>query len=128
MTTALWCLMITALIPTLLSFTGGYLRHKELGGADNKNPRQQYAQATGVVSRVFAAQQNAWEGLILFTAALVAAFVSGVPQEQLATVSIVFVVARVLHAVFYMADRDMLRSLSYLVALGSVICIFIMGA
>ncbi|MAY36770.1 MAG: hypothetical protein CMN84_11790 [Spongiibacteraceae bacterium] len=128
MTTALWCLMITALIPTLLSFTGGYLRHKELGGADNKNPRQQYAQATGVISRVFAAQQNAWEGLILFTAALVAAFVSGVPQEQLATVSIVFVVARVLHAVFYMADRDMLRSLSYLVALGSVICIFIMGA
>lgn len=128
MTTALWCLMITALIPTLLSFTGGYLRHKELGGADNKNPRQQYAQATGVVSRVFAAQQNAWEGLMLFTAALVAAFVSGVPQEQLATVSIVFVVARVLHAVFYMADRDMLRSLSYLVALGSVICIFIMGA
>lgn len=128
MTTALWCLMITALIPTLLSFTGGYLRHKELGGADNKNPRQQYAQATGVVSRVFAAQQNAWEGLMLFTAALVAAFVSGVPQEQLATVSIVFVIARILHAVFYMADRDMLRSLSYLVALGSVICIFIMGA
>ena len=120
--------MITALIPTLLSFTGGYLRHKELGGADNKNPRQQYAQATGVVSRVFAAQQNAWEGLMLFTAALVAAFVSGVPQEQLATVSIVFVIARILHAVFYMADRDMLRSLSYLVALGSVICIFIMGA
>ncbi|MBB3048339.1 putative MAPEG superfamily protein [Litorivivens lipolytica] len=128
MTTALWCLMITALIPTLLSFIGGFLRHKELGGADNKNPRQQYAQATGVVSRAFAAQQNAWEGLMLFTAALVAAFVSGVPQEQLATVSIVFVVARVLHAVFYLADRDALRSLSYLVALGSVICIFIMGA
>lgn len=128
MTTALWCLMITALIPTALSFIGGYARHKELGSADNKNPRQQYAQSTGLAARVFAAQQNAWEGLILFTAALVAAFVSGVPQEQLATVSIVFVVARVLHAVFYMADRDILRSLSYLVALGSVICIFIMGA
>lgn len=128
MTTALWCLMITALIPTLLSFIGGFLRHKELGSADNKNPRQQYAQATGVVSRVFAAQQNAWEGLMLFTAALVAAFVSGVPQEKLATVSIVFVVARVFHAIFYLADRDALRSLSYLVALGSVICIFIMGA
>ena len=128
MTTALWCLFATALIPTLLAFTGGFLRHKELGKADNKNPRQQYAQATGIVSRAFAAQQNAWEALILFTAALAASYIAGVPQEQLATVSLVFVVARVLHAVFYLADRDALRSLAYLVALGSVICIFIMGA
>lgn len=128
MTTALWCLFATALIPTLLAFTGGFLRHKELGKADNKNPRQQYAQATGIVSRAFAAQQNAWEALILFTAALVASYIAGVPQEQLATVSLVFIVARVLHAVFYLADRDALRSLAYLVALGSVICIFVMGA
>ena len=127
MTTALWCLFITAMIPTLLSFTGGYLRHKELGKADNKNPRQQYAQATGVVSRVFAAQQNAWEALILLAAALLAASIAGVPQAELATVAIVFVVARVLHAVFYLADKDMLRSLSYLVALGSVIYIFMAG-
>lgn len=128
MTTALWCLFITAMIPSLLAFTGGYLRHKELGKADNKNPRQQYAQATGVVSRAFAAQQNAWEALILLAAALLAASIAGVPQADLATVAIVFVVARVLHAVFYLADKDMLRSLAYLVALVSIIYIFVMGA
>lgn len=128
MTTALWCLFITAMIPSLLAFTGGYLRHKELGKADNKNPRQQYAQATGVVSRAFAAQQNAWEALILLAAALLAASIAGVPQADLATVAIVFVVARVLHAVFYLADKDVLRSLAYLVALVSIIYIFVMGA
>ncbi len=128
MTTALWCLLITALIPTVLSGTGGYLRHKELGKADNKNPRAQYALSTGAAARAYAAQQNAWEALILFTAALLAASISGVPQEKLAVVSMVFVAARILHSVFYLADRDALRSLSYFVALGSVICIFIMGA
>lgn len=128
MTTALWCLFITAMIPSLLAFTGGYLRHKELGKADNKNPRLQYAQATGAASRAFAAQQNAWEALILLAAALLAASIAGVPQAELATVAIVFVVARVLHAVFYLADKDMLRSLAYLVALVSVIYIFVMGA
>ncbi len=128
MSTALWCLMVTALIPTVLSGTGGYLRHKELGKVDNKNPRAQYAQSTGAASRAYAAQQNAWEALILFTAALLAASIAGVPQEKLAVVSMVFVAARILHGVFYLADRDALRSLSYFVALGSVICIFIMGA
>ncbi|WP_372750577.1 MAPEG family protein [Litorivivens sp.] len=128
MTTALWCLFATALIPTLLAFTGGFLRHKELGKADNKNPRLQYAQATGIVSRAFAAQQNAWEALILFSAALLASYIAGVPQEKLASIALIFVVARVFHAIFYLADKDALRSLAYLVALGSVICIFVMGA
>lgn len=128
MTTALWCLFATALIPTLLAFTGGFLRHKELGKADNKNPRLQYAQATGIVSRAFAAQQNAWEALILFSAALLASYIAGVPQEKLASIALIFVVARVFHAIFYLADKDALRSLAYLVALGSVICVFVMGA
>lgn len=128
MTTALWCLFATALMPSLLAFTGGFLRHKELGKADNKNPRQQYALATGMASRAYAAQQNAWEALILFASAMLASYIAGVPQEELAAVALVFVAARVLHAVFYLADRDALRSLSYLVALVCVIYIFVMGA
>ena len=128
MSTALWCLMITALIPSVLAGVGGYLRHKELGKADNKNPRAQYAQSTGAAARAYAAQQNAWEGLVLFSAALLAASISGVALEKIAVVSMVFVVARILHGVLYLADRDALRSLSYFVALGSVICIFVMAA
>lgn len=51
MSTPLWCLVIVALLPYVLSFTGGYFRLRQFGGVDNKHPRQQIAQLEGVGAR-----------------------------------------------------------------------------
>ena len=70
MTTPLIALVIVALLPYVLAGMGGPFRIKQFGKIDNNHPRQQYSQLTGMGGRVWAAQQNAWEALAIFTAAV----------------------------------------------------------
>ncbi|WP_251978453.1 MAPEG family protein [Salinicola avicenniae] len=119
----LWCLLITALLPFWLAFWGSHVRRRELGHMDNHHPRQQYAQMTGMGARLWAAQQNAWEALALFTAAVVAVQTTG--GGWLADVaSVVFVLARIAHALCYAFDRATLRSSVFIVAFLAVLCLF----
>ena len=128
MTTPFWCLLIVVFIPFVLAGIGGVYRGKELGTSDNKNPRLQAAQLTGVGSRAYAAQANAWEALAMFTAAVLVAHLAGVPASEAAPWTIGFVVTRVLHPIFYIVDQDKLRSLSFIVGLVCLIALFVKAA
>ena len=121
MTTPLRCLLIVALLPYLLAWVGGYLKVRQFGRLDNKNPRQQTARLEGVGARIAAAQANAWEALGLFTAAIVVAHLGGQDPARAAWLSQLFVATRLLHPVFYGLDLDKLRSLVFIVGLGCVI-------
>ena len=123
MTTVLACLLIAVLIPYVLSGIGGYHKGKQFGKPDNNNPRAQAAQLTGAGARAVAAQQNAWEALALFTAAVVAASVAGVPPASIATPALVFVAARIAHAICYLNDLASARSSVFLV--GATMCLWI---
>ena len=91
MTTPLWCLAFLAIFPVIpLSTIGGFAKARAAGKIDNNYPRLGYLQAEGFVHRTYAAQQNAWEGLALFTAAIVVTHFAGVPADQLSTLSIHF--------------------------------------
>jgi|LSQX01.2.fsa_nt_gb uncharacterized MAPEG superfamily protein len=127
MTIPFWCLLIAALIPILLAWVGGYYRHRQLGSVDNKHPRQQALLLEGAGARVMAAQQNAWEALIIFTGAVLVAHVSGAVGSQASTAALIFIAARILHAGFYIANLDALRSLSFLVGLGCSIWLYAMA-
>lgn len=127
MTTPFWCLFIVALLPIALSWVGGYHRNKQFGQVDNKQPRLQAARLEGAGARAYAAQQNAWEALLLFTGAVLVAHLAGATGSQAAIAAVLFVVARVLHAVFYLANLDILRSLVWLVGLGCVIWLYLMA-
>lgn len=107
-------LFIVALLPMVLAFTGGYLRSKQPEGFDNQHPRQQQAKLTGMAARVVAAQQNAWEALIFYTAACVLAYVSGVYLDTLVYPATLFLLSRLLHPVFYALNMDKLRSLVFM--------------
>ena len=124
MTTVLACLLIAVLIPYVLSGIGAYHKGKQFGKADNNNPRAQAAQLTGTGARAVAAQQNAWEALAVFTASLVAAFVADVEPAALATPAVLFVAARLAHAVCYLNDLASARSSSFLVATLACLWIF----
>ena len=128
MTIPFWCLLIAAVLPIMWSWVSGYYRNKQLGTVDNKNPRAQNAQLTGAGARAVAAQQNAWEALAIFTAAVFVSHSLGANGEQAATASMVFIAARVLHGVFYLMDKDVLRSLSFLVGFGCSLWLFFMAA
>lgn len=127
MTTPLWCLVIVALLPYPLSFLGGYFRMRQLGALDNKHPRQQAAKLEGVGARAYAAHANAWEALALFTAAVAVLHFANLEAARSATaanLALGFLATRILHAAFYIANVDALRSLVFVAGLGCVIGLF----
>jgi len=126
-TLSLWCLMIVALLPYVLAGVGGYFRRTNLGTVDNDNPRGQAALLEGAGARAYAAQANAWEALALFLVGLALVHFTG-NADQAGTASVIFVIARILHAVFYIRGVAMLRSLSFCGALGAWIWLVVIAA
>ena len=116
MKTAIVVLLVLSVMPYVMAGISNYLRKQQLGTLDNKHPRQQSSELTGVGARAVAAQQNCWEALGLYSAALLAVLLSGVQPVHLTEAALVVLVFRVLHAIFYLADSDKLRSLSFAVA------------
>lgn len=125
MTTPFWCLLVVSLMPLMLSWVSGYFRKQQLGVVDNKNPRGQYSLLTGAGARAVAAQQNAWEALAIFSTAVFVAHLAGADAAKAALAAQIFVIARVLHALFYLVNKDILRSLAFMVGLGC--CIWLYG-
>lgn len=124
MTTPFWCLLFASLMPYVLAGAGGYLRVKQLGSLDANHPRVQAYELRGIAARAQAAQQNAWEALAVFGAAVVVAHLAGADPGWSATAALVFVVARILHAVFYIADQAPLRTLVFLVGWACSLTLF----
>ena len=124
MSILLFVLFLGVLLPIVLSWVGGYYRAQQFGNVDNKNPRAQSAALEGAGARAVAAQQNAWEALAVFTAAVVAQSIRGGGGEIASILAGVWLGARILHAVFYLANLDVLRSLAFLVGLGCAVALF----
>jgi len=121
MTTPLWCLLIVAVLPYVLSFSSSYFKMQQFGSIDNKHPRIQAARLEGVGARAYGAQQNAWEALGFFTAVLVVlhfANPEAAKGSTAANLSLVFLATRVVHPILYLANLDILRSLVFLIGLG----------
>lgn len=116
-------LFIVAVLPIILSASGIYFRVKGLGKFDNKHPRAQQAQLSGAGSRAVAAQQNAWEALIVFAVVVFIAHAAMVDLHSLAIPAYVFLAARLLHPVLYIANLATLRSITF--ALGWFSCVYI---
>jgi uncharacterized MAPEG superfamily protein len=113
---AIIVLLCLCAIPYVFSVISRYYRHKQLGTVDNQNPREQYAQLRGPGARAVAAQQNSWEALILYSAALLAVIASGLDVKYLAEAAIIVLIGRLLHGVFYLTNLDKLRSLAFVIA------------
>jgi uncharacterized MAPEG superfamily protein len=128
MTIPLWCLLIATFLPFPWNFIAAQQRVRQFGSIDNRSPRQQQMQLTGLGARAMSAHQNAWEALAMFTAAVVTAHLNGATTGQAATAAMLFIVARIAHGLFYLADLDKLRSLAWVVGLGAVVWLFVLAA
>ncbi len=127
MHTSILVLMILCLLPIICGWISGYYRHKQLGMVDNKHPREQNTKLVGCGSRAVAAQMNAWEALAVYSAALLAVYITQVPVEQYANLTMIFLVLRILHGVFYIVNQDILRSLVFLAGYGICIYMFVLA-
>ena len=128
MTTPFWCLIAVAIAPYLLAGAGARLRIQQLGNLDARHPRVQALELRDAAARAYAAQQNAWEALAFFGTAVFVAHLAGANSGLSAIAAVVFVVARLLHAVFYIRDQAPLRTTVFVVSLACCVWLFGLAA
>jgi uncharacterized MAPEG superfamily protein len=124
MTIAFWCVLIAALMPFVLAF----IAKAGDKSFNNKRPRDWYQTVEGYRKRAWWAQQNAFEALPLFAAAVIIAHVAGANPATLDWLAIAFIAARVSYVTCYLGNWHLLRSLSWLAGLGCCIAMFIVAA
>lgn len=127
MTTPLWCLLIVAVLPYLSAGMGVYFRLQQLGSIDANHPRVQALELRDVAARAYAAQGNAWEAVGFFTIVIVINHLAGGDAESSAAAAVIYVVARVLHAGFYVADMAPMRTLAFVVSIGACVRLLQLG-
>lgn len=122
-TTAHGCVLAAGLLPYLATVVAK-------GGArfDNRQPRDWLARQTGWRARAHAAQLNGFEAFPLFAVAVLVAQQVGAPQARVDTLALVFVAARLVYVATYVADLAWLRSLAWMIGIGSAVAIFVAGA
>ena len=117
MATAYWCILIAALLP----YAWYAAARAGAGRIDNHDPRSGMARLDeGRARRANNAQYNAFEAFAAFAAAVLMAQAAGVDPARIGMLAIAFVGFRVLHGIFYLADKPPLRSLSWL---GGIVCV-----
>jgi uncharacterized MAPEG superfamily protein len=122
MALAYWCIVIAAFLPYLWTTIG-----KSAGkNFDNHDPRGWLARQTHPrVIRGNAAHLNAFEAFAPFAAGVLMAQSAGVDPGRISTLAVVFIVCRILHGVFYLADKHALRSLSWAVGIACVVALMV---
>ena len=116
-----YVLFILTLFPFVLTWMTAYVRFKQLGKIDNRNPRGQYAELKGLGARLVAAQNNCWEALIIFVAVTFIAYANNVDMHQFDTIAWVYLGLRVLFVICYAKGLGLIRSLVFV---ASMLCCF----
>lgn len=120
MTSLIVCALIAVIMPYVARIPVIFAMNK-LGGYDNKHPRQQQSQLTGLGARALAAHQNCFESLAIFAVALAVVIGSNNVNAVTETLAMTHIVARILFCVFYCLNLDIVRSITWLVGIGTAI-------
>ena len=118
MTLAIWCVLVAAFLP----YVPFGLVSRQL---DPHAPRLSALKLEGRAARAHGAHLNAFEAFPFFAAAVI---VSQVVEGASATVgwlALAFIVARIGHLAFYLADRPSLRTACFALGLVLTLVIFI---
>ena len=84
---------------------------------DNQNPREFLAKATGLAARANAAQQNSFESLPLFIAAILMAEYMVIPQGITMMLGIAYLVLRMIYGICYLTNLSTLRSIIWFLSM-----------
>lgn len=118
------CILIAALLPYL------WVAISKASGTryDNRDPRGWLAeQENPRAHRANSAQLNAFEAFAPFAVSVLMAQFAGVGAHLITYLSIAFVAARLLHGVFYVSNRFLLRSLVWAAGFACVLALMAMA-
>ncbi len=125
MSIAYWCILITAALPYVwISFAKASGKRY-----NNRDPRGWLAhQDDPRCHRANAAQLNAFEAFPAFAASVLMAQFAQVDGQRIVWLAMAFVAFRILHGIFYIADKHALRSLVWFGGFASVTALMLSAA
>ncbi|MDM3852068.1 MAG: MAPEG family protein [Aphanizomenon gracile PMC649.10] len=85
-------------------------------GYDLSAPRAMFDKLPPYAQRATWAHENSFEGFMVFAAAALMAYVTGVNSIEAVTAAIAFNIARLLYSIFYITNIPLLRSLMFGIA------------
>ncbi len=125
MTIAYWCILIAAVLP----YIWAGVAKSAARGYDNRDPRGWVAKQTNPrIHRAYAAHLNAFEAFAPFAAGVLMAQAAGIDPGRITTLAVAFIVCRLLHGAFYLADKHLLRSLSWIAGIVCVVALMVQAA
>ncbi|MEG4803289.1 MAPEG family protein [Microcoleus sp. ARI1-B5] len=93
-------------------------------GYDRAAPRAMFDRLPAYAQRATWAHQNSFETFMLFSAAALMAFVTGVDSEAAGWAAIAFPLARLLFSVFYILNIPLGRSLMFAISSSCTVSLF----
>lgn len=121
MAAAYFCVLIIAVLPLFLA---GYAKFSSKG-YDNSKPREFLEQLQGKGKRAHYTQLNTFEAFPFFAAAVIIAHLASVSLKEINLLAVLFVIFRLLYALFYILDKPSLRSAVWFGGFGCVVTLFI---
>lgn len=115
-------MIVASLLPVFFAYAA-----KVLGGfraKDNEHPRAFLGKLTGSAARAHAAQQNSYETLPVFLAAVIVAMLFFVPVSIIAKLAWLYVVLRVMYGLAYIANWATFRSIIWALSLACPLLLF----
>jgi uncharacterized MAPEG superfamily protein len=101
-------------------------QHRAQGGYDNHTPRDQQATLTGWGRRALAAHMNSHEAFPSFAAAVIIAHLGGADPVWSSWLALIFIAARLVYVVLYIADLALIRSLVWTVGMVATALLFVL--
>ena len=125
-----WCVLVAAILPIVCAGIAKYGmldKPGREGGFDNHNPRNWLARQTDWRARANAAQQNTFEALPFFFAAVIIAHQLQARQALLDILALLFVFLRAAYVLMYVADMPKSRSSIWAAALFVNVAMLFLG-
>ncbi|MCF0266885.1 MAPEG family protein [Acinetobacter guillouiae] len=120
----IYLILIACLLPYVFTIIA-----KASGGfkaTDNQNPREFLAKTTGLAARANAVQQNSFESLPLFIAAILMAEYMVVSQHLIMMLGIAYIVLRIIYGICYLANISALRTIIWALSLACPIILLLL--
>ncbi|MFZ6757628.1 MAPEG family protein [Undibacterium sp. Ji50W] len=130
MSIANWCVLAACVLPVIsvgLAKGGSARKNGQNQVYDNQAPREWAKGLSGWQQRAHAAQQNGFEALPLFIAAVVLAQQSHADQVRIDQLALLFVAIRIVYIITYLANQAALRSLVWFAGVVTSVAILAMA-
>ncbi len=123
MTIAYWCVLIMILLPYVFN----QWAKKGMPIGNNRNPREYLADLEGHSKRADWAHKNTLEALPGFAAAVIIAHLCNANQDYIDTTCGIYIALRIAYGLFYIMDKHILRSLSWMSSMACILSLFIIS-